>query len=50
MAQDSYRRLYASDRKRLELLARYFAQHPCPLPDLAAWLARREVDIKALSR
>jgi hypothetical protein len=38
-AQDSYRKLYASETKRLERFAAYFAANPCPVPALATWLA-----------
>ena len=37
-AKESYRRLYESEAKRLELFAAYFSESPCPLPGLAAWL------------
>jgi hypothetical protein len=38
-AQETYRRLYASETKRLELFATYFSLNPCLLPELSAWLA-----------
>ena len=37
-AQASYRRLYAGEKKRLELFAAYFTINPCPIPELTAWL------------
>ncbi len=37
-AQESYRKLYSGEAKRLERFATYFAANPCPLPALAAWL------------
>ena len=46
MAQDSFRRVYQSDRKRLELLCAYFAHNPCPLPELSAWLAEHGPELK----
>ena len=49
MAQDSFRRLYAGERKRLELLFAYFTQqHPCPLPELSAWLAEHGAELRRL--
>jgi hypothetical protein len=49
MAQDSFRRLFASDKKRLELLAAYFTeQYPCPLPELSAWLAQHGPELKRI--
>jgi hypothetical protein len=38
------RRLFASDKNRLELLAAYFAEHPRPLPELSTWLAQHGVE------
>jgi hypothetical protein len=38
-AQDSYRRLYAGEAKRLERFAAYFATNPCPLSAFTTWLA-----------
>jgi hypothetical protein len=48
-AQESYRKLYAGEIKRLERFAAYFATNPCPLPALAAWLAEHPpVNVAAL--
>jgi hypothetical protein len=48
-AQESYRQLYAGDKKRVELFARYFAQNPCPLPELAHWLGEHAAALKQLT-
>ena len=48
MAQESFRRLYAGERKRLELFLAYFTQHPCPLPELSAWLAEHGAELRRL--
>jgi len=48
-AQESYRRLYAEDKKRVELLLAYLTQNPCALlPELARWTAQSGPELKRL--
>jgi hypothetical protein len=43
MAQESFRKIYAGDKKRVELLAAYFTENSCPLPELSEWLREHPV-------
>jgi hypothetical protein len=48
-AKESYRRLYESEAKRLEIFVAYFSDRSSPLPGLAAWLKEHPLqDLKDL--